>query len=789
MKKNTSLSDGPLFDDDLGSLAGFGDDNDSSLGTLLFQFFRHYGHEVDFEKNVMSVREGCLISKEEKRWHLLQNNRLCVEEPFTTSRNLGNTADDTSFRGLHMELRRAFSSISEGKLDECCEQYVYPPEEERTWERPAPQRRPIIASVPPLPSRGGRGGARGGRRPSHVSRGPDTNRRTSASGNKQGNFKQANPGFTTEVARQAQQAQTLLHDHLFHQIQMLQAQEQELRLQLQSQTFMNGRTLPTLIRPYMHAPYPQQDSSSSGGSDETARTRAGTVNHPPLSAPIRPAFYNPSYVPTSIETVQGTHTNPPSPSMPPDTPETRRSHRRSSAANGSPRSNLRAQSQPARPQSSSVSSQTFGGSVFNAPGHPDGSQVSSLQHDQTQMSPQETPVVDGSHFTSPNGVPDIPKYTYLDENLHPEYVGYYVGDSPQLQAGYHSSMGASLAGSSSFPMHANGVPGYFRRSRDSRQAEFASKQQSNSISESSDAQSSDQQPLTRSRTAPDCGLLIVDGSHSTRGCRRPSLADGQDHSNLSQSVPNSNDGGYGTPVSTGNFSQDFYEQANHGNAPGAPYEANTDQPHVPAQINGLGPHPKARNAGINSQLGRVETLSERLQRFQMSDPNVNGESYGKQSQHSYGNTKGYPRASDDHVVRSKQPASNNKPARSLSTISVSKELSVAPSPTTKRRVNGVVDTDSANGLAAQKTQLKARQGPANSPGKAPEQKEKHAEPAPRKPNGVYHSNSQGGKGQPSATPSGWQTTTRRKHRKGAKPQVQSGGSELLPSDESLRKGG
>lgn len=126
------------FDDDLDSLRDFGNNNKQTLGQLLFQFFRYYGHEVDYQKFVISVREGQLISKEGKGWHLLQNNRLCVEEPFNTTRNLGNTADDTSFRGLHIELRQAFKAISEAKLDKCCEQYVFPPEEERVWERPPP---------------------------------------------------------------------------------------------------------------------------------------------------------------------------------------------------------------------------------------------------------------------------------------------------------------------------------------------------------------------------------------------------------------------------------------------------------------------------------------------------------------------------------------------------------------------------------------------------------------------------------------------------------------------------
>ena len=75
-----------------------------------------------------------------KSWLLAINNRLCVEEPFNTMRNLGNTADDTSFRGIHLELRRAFDLIAAGKLDECCEQYVFPKEEEKPEEEDTPKK-------------------------------------------------------------------------------------------------------------------------------------------------------------------------------------------------------------------------------------------------------------------------------------------------------------------------------------------------------------------------------------------------------------------------------------------------------------------------------------------------------------------------------------------------------------------------------------------------------------------------------------------------------------------------
>lgn len=136
--------DASSFDDDLEELRGFGSANTSTLGTLLFGFFRYYAYEIDYDTAVISVREGKVLSKEYKGWHLLQNNRICVEEPFNTSRNLGNTADDSSSRGLHIELRRAFDLLNEngvdGGLRRCCEIPEPPSEEEEEQERRERQR-------------------------------------------------------------------------------------------------------------------------------------------------------------------------------------------------------------------------------------------------------------------------------------------------------------------------------------------------------------------------------------------------------------------------------------------------------------------------------------------------------------------------------------------------------------------------------------------------------------------------------------------------------------------------
>jgi DNA polymerase sigma len=152
------------FDKNLDAYREFGSANKDSIGQLLFQFFRYYAYELDFEQKIVSVRAGTTLPKTDKNWHMLQDNRLCVEEPFNISRNLANTADDTSMRGIHLELRRAFGLIAEGKLDQCCEQYEYPPEELKpSSDFVPPTSRPVIAQAPSSASRGRKHHGRGGR--------------------------------------------------------------------------------------------------------------------------------------------------------------------------------------------------------------------------------------------------------------------------------------------------------------------------------------------------------------------------------------------------------------------------------------------------------------------------------------------------------------------------------------------------------------------------------------------------------------------------------------------------
>lgn len=340
------------FADDLDALRDFGKPNKQSLGDLLFQFFRFYGHEIDYDQYVISVRNGKLISKQEKGWHLANNNRLCVEEPFNIGRNLGNTADDFSFRGLHLELRRAFDLIAETKLDECCEQYVFPKEEERIWEKPPPAPRPAIISRSISQTRPGRGGNNGsrGRNTNHNRNGTGPRRASSVTYDGTNGFPPAAlpQSLTPNETWLQNQAQAHLHELYMN----LEAQKDNLlRLQLynqeqgyaQSQARMEAFAQAQRLQP--NGPITTQHA--------TDRSRGLSFDNAPLTAPLYYFYPVPFQAPPIYGQQGSSSTYPSSPSMPPAMPELRRSLHRSSVTSGSgpanavPNSSMRSHSQPA----------------------------------------------------------------------------------------------------------------------------------------------------------------------------------------------------------------------------------------------------------------------------------------------------------------------------------------------------------------------------------------------------------------------------------------------------------
>ncbi len=421
------------FTDDVESLRGLGKGNKETIGELLFNFFRRYGHEIDYEKVVVSVRQGKLISREEKGWHQKHNYRLCVEEPFNTERNLGNTADDYAFRGLHMELRRAFSLIADAvDLAGCCEQFVFPVEEERSfWAKPPPQPRPILSRSTSQSGRSAKGGTanvRGGKVPhaQHHRTVQSARRASSAASLGHGNHSapQTAP-LTREYLVQAQRAQSQLHEQLYQHYQLLQVQENELRCHLIQQAHAQAQSI-------AHAYARHQNSTRLTNGHPSPRL--SSLDNPPLTAPMRPELYlyPLQYPQMPIYTQQGPSTNPSSPSLTPATPELRRGLHRSSAAHASSSTSLRSHSQPARPVPPPLALQGLSASNFGSNG------LAGYQYARQNLPSNLSATTMGlpdqvSESDKGLGLADLPP----EDSVPKEYVGYHFGGSPSIRPYRH----------------------------------------------------------------------------------------------------------------------------------------------------------------------------------------------------------------------------------------------------------------------------------------------------------------------------------------------------------------
>ena len=422
--------DDSSFADNVEALSSFGQKNRETIGDLLFAFFRFYAYEFDYENLVISIRQGAQISKKGKNWHLATNNRLCVEEPFSLGRNLANTADDFSWRGLHLELRRAFDLISQTKLGECCEQYTIPKVQisSTTFERPTQSKKPVIRSASQS-NRGGRGNHRGGggRHGNSHGRNSSNNRRASS-----GQYDNPNgfmpaiiqPNMTPQEQWLQQQAQAQLHNDLYATYSVLQAQESNLRMQLYNQS---RQYLQTQGQPLSQAP---SHVGSPSSKQQNERNRTSSFDQAPLSAPIRPQdlYYYPLQYPASLFNAHsGTGTSPSSPSLSNAAPDYRRSGHRNgtnaASSSSQQQGGLRSHSQPAQ-RSNHVH---MGLPGLNVPGIGPG---------MYQTSRQTAAVASQNLVPDPSKVLGEPYIAHTassspDDHTPREYWGYYVGDNRQ----------------------------------------------------------------------------------------------------------------------------------------------------------------------------------------------------------------------------------------------------------------------------------------------------------------------------------------------------------------------
>ncbi|QIX00836.1 hypothetical protein AMS68_006353 [Peltaster fructicola] len=443
-----SIVDGrpSAFADDVEALKGKGDENKETLAGLLFHFFRFYAYEFEYSKYVVSVKEGEELSRTEKGWDNPRDNkearcRLCVEEPFNTSRNLGNSADDYAWSGIHGEIRRAFDLLADDlQLEKCCEKFIFPPEEKSVFQRPAPKPKPTLT----------RSASQSGARPNHDThttrsrKGSNRNQSSHRTGSRR-----ASSGAVFNPRMPMLQSPALgplsadyfsksnLHEHLFQQYQFLQQQQDVLRSQLQ-----------------------QAQGQTSGTSSPQLRQHA-FVNHrlfdgAPQTAPLLPGsplfhFAAQRYPPQPLSALpgqsqrarDGSITNPSSPSLTNAVPVSMRHGNRTATVDGS-NSAIRSQSQPGRslPHPIALQQQVH-------PGY-DMSGVMGTAYQSARSSQLYSQGYSGGYPypMSPVGL----YHPNMDSTAHKEYVGYFVGQSPQLGPQY---IAGSQAPVSSMPSLSN----------------------------------------------------------------------------------------------------------------------------------------------------------------------------------------------------------------------------------------------------------------------------------------------------------------------------------------------
>ena len=389
----------------------------------------------------MSVRQGKPLSKREKNWHLATNNRLCVEEPFNTERNLGNTADDTAVRGLHLELRQAFVRLAAGDdlASRVCEKFEFPKEEYRAvFEKPHIQPRPVLSRSSSHSSRANRNQMGGkNNRNRNDNRHGGVNGRRSSSAAAFGSNSFPSLGSPRQMIVPAtdyffqQQRSGMSSDDLARLKQQLSAEEQQLRYR---QLLMSQASVQASVQEAQAAA--NQKRGANSPMPNQRRTLYNGYPSPRVSAvdpmPGSTSSYHTYSANTHFESPvsmshtsshQGTSTNPPSPLLPSAT-SARRGFQR--APDVSPGAAIRSHSQPARPLAPPFLPPGGSHSHYTSAGAP---QHYQLRSDQSNA-PGVPRLVYGP-FMGPSG----PYYVYAAAETVPrEYLGYGIGGGPPYTA-------------------------------------------------------------------------------------------------------------------------------------------------------------------------------------------------------------------------------------------------------------------------------------------------------------------------------------------------------------------
>lgn len=106
------------FCDNVDSLRGFGSPNRESLAELVWAFFEYWAWRHNYSHDVVSVRVGGCLHKDDKDWtRRIGNERhlVCIEDPFELTHDLGRTVDRQTRAVLHKEFTRAATLLRDAE--------------------------------------------------------------------------------------------------------------------------------------------------------------------------------------------------------------------------------------------------------------------------------------------------------------------------------------------------------------------------------------------------------------------------------------------------------------------------------------------------------------------------------------------------------------------------------------------------------------------------------------------------------------------------------------------------
>jgi hypothetical protein len=520
-------------------------------------------------------------------------------------------------------------------------------------------------------------------------------------------------------------------------------------MQLHNQSLLTGRPPPVLIRqPLIQFSFPQQDVST----DDSSRARAGTVSHPPMTS-LRPGMFYPTYVQAAPAAVQGSNTNPPSPSLAHAVPDLRRNPRRSSVANGSPSGSLRSHSQPAR----SVHSPVMQGLV---PLH------SSIPSDASRSSRDRAPPGSPGRTETESSLNSLSASTvttptFFDEHRPSEFGGYYL-----MPHTYHPGYMAMSLPATAYLQAAD-----YRTAMPVYSDPFGSAADSNATPTA--------QPVSpRGYSVPAQtnrdrgGPLIIDGSvppQESKASSRDDYSDryvspsGTSDTVVGWEVPSEKADVFSNGVQDNTFEMDPFSTTKEQDCHATQIAKDTDS-NLNGRFQGL------RLATANN----TEPLKSFSERKNGKPVYVNGEF--SPSRHSH---------------QQRHQGKPNDKSSSTGNHTGNKDT-LSSSPTHRNRTNGA-DSDKPNGVShnhSHKSKPKALQDThAGSPLSSLNRKDAQPASLPRKPDGLPPLN--GGRDHNHSN-GGWQTT-KKKHRRNVKSLAETQHhphlAEPLPVDESLRKGG